>query len=322
MSLVEEFDAALFDLDGVLYVGPEAVIGAPEAVSALAERGVRLGYVTNNASRTPQTVAAHLAALGMPARADDVVTSAQAIARVLAVDLPPASRVLVVGSQALAAELSAVGLAPVSGMDDDPVAVVQGYNPDWTVKDLQEACVAVHAGLPWYASNLDLTIPTARGLMPGMGTWVNVVSAATKGSRPVAVAGKPYRPLLDATVERIGCSRPIFVGDRLDTDIEGARTVGMASLFVLTGAHGKADLVAALPQQRPDHLGWSVAALAEEPVVPDPGLLSKDGSTLRLSHPLSDRRSQITALWTIAQQVWQDPSLDASAALDQLDQLP
>lgn len=265
--LLDAYDAILFDLDGVLYVGPEAVEGASSSVAAVREQGVAVAFVTNNASRSPEAVAEHLTRLGIPAEARDVVTSAQAIAGVLADELETGAVVLVVGSDALADEVRAVGLAPTRTFDDYPVAVVQGYDPAWTIRQLQDCCQAVHQGLPWYASNDDLTIPTERGIMPGMGTWINVVSAATRGARPVRIAGKPHRPLLDMTMARLGCRRPLFVGDRLDTDVEGANAVGIDSLFVTkTGAHGLDDLAKAPEEQRPIWVGDDVSALLAEPV--------------------------------------------------------
>lgn len=316
--LLDAYDAALFDLDGVLYVGPDAVDGAAEAVRGVRAAGRAVGYVTNNASRTPDAVAQHLARLGIAATPDDVVTSAQAIARVMADRLPAGARVMVVGSDALAAEVGAVGLVPVGTMAEDPAALVQGYHAGWTVADLQEACVAVHAGLPWYASNLDLTIPTDRGIMPGMGSWVNLVSAACGGARPVEVAGKPYPPLLEATVERVGCTRPLFVGDRLDTDIEGAAAVGMDSLFVLTGAHGPGDLLAAPVEQRPTHLGWNALALLDDPLELRPELVDVAGTTARLTRRPGDLRERLEALWALAHAVWEAPGTDAREALSAL----
>lgn len=270
--LVDNYDAVLYDLDGVIYRGPTAIDGAVATVNALRERGVAQAFITNNASRAPETVAEHLTRLGIHAGANDVVTSAQAIADVLAVALPTGARVFVVGSDALAAELTAVGLCPVREVDADPVALVQGYNPDWTVTDLQNACVLIQRGLPWYASNDDLTIPTDRGIMPGMGAWINLLSAACRGARPVATAGKPHRPLLEQTLERLrqhgGAQRPLVVGDRLDTDIAGANAIGIDSLFVLSGAHTRDDLAAAPSEQHPTWIGDDVRALLAFPQRP------------------------------------------------------
>lgn len=327
-ALIDAHDAALFDLDGVLYVGPAAVEDAPGTVQELQRRGVLTAFVTNNASRSPHTVSTHLTELGMPAREQEIVTSAQAIARLIADHEQPGTRVLVVGTPALATEIAKMGLRPVESTDDDPQAVVQGYDPSWTVARLQDACVALHRGLPWYASNDDLTIPTDRGIMPGMGSWISLLSTACDGRRPDAIAGKPHLPLLEETLARTEARHPIFVGDRLDTDIEGANAIGMTSLFVTnTGAHGKADLIAAEPQRRPTHVGASVAALLQPARVvhEDDGMarvgeqiVILDGTTLTWQTEPVGMESQWDALWALAHLAWRHPDADASNALTSL----
>jgi glycerol 3-phosphatase-2 len=251
--LATRHDVALLDLDGVLYIGPDAVPGAPEAVAAAARSGMRPAYVTNNAARTPETVAAHLRELGIPAAPEDVVTSAQAAATVVAGLVPPGSTVLVVGGEGLMVALRERGLRPVSTAGDGVAAVVQGFSPDVGWRLLAEGAYAVSAGLPWIASNLDGTIPTPRGTAPGNGALVQVVARAA-GRQPDAVAGKPETPLHDESVRRTGATSPLVVGDRLDTDIEGANRAGVPSLLVLTGVSTPADLLRAEPQLRPTYL--------------------------------------------------------------------
>ncbi len=246
-------DVALLDLDGVLYVGPDAVPGAPEAVRAAAAAGMRPAYVTNNAARTPATVAAHLRELGVPAAEEDVVTSAQAAATVLAARVPPGSRVLVVGGEGLVVAVRERGLEPVHEAGDGVAAVVQGFAPEVGWRLLAEGTYAVAAGLLWVATNMDATVPTPGGRAPGNGLLVGVVAGAT-GRSPDAVAGKPETPLHDESVRRTGARTPLVVGDRLDTDIEGANRAGVPSLLVLTGVSGPADLVRARPELRPTYL--------------------------------------------------------------------
>jgi glycerol 3-phosphatase-2 len=258
-ALVDAYDGVLFDLDGVVYLGPVAVPGAPPAIAALRERQVPVGFVTNNAARTPEAVAAHLTELGIPAGTSDVVTSAQAGAQLLRRDLPAGAKVLAVGGDGVRQALAEVGLTGVGSADDEPVAVLQGYGVDLTWQDLIEATVAIHHGARWVATNDDPTRPTDRGLVPGNGAAVAAVRVAV----PIdpEVAGKPYRPLLDVTVARLGASRPLFVGDRLDTDIAGAVNAGLDGMLVLTGSHGAADLLTAPKGSRPTHLGYDVGAL-------------------------------------------------------------
>lgn len=257
--LAQVHDVVLLDLDGVVYVGSDAVPAAAVALQQVRAGGARLGFVTNNAARSPAAVAEHLVSLGVPASADDVVTSAQAAARVLRGRLPAGARVLVVGTDDLAAEVRDAGLEPVRGAGDDPVAVVQGYDPELGYGALAEATVAVRRGAWWVGCNDDKTVPSARGPLPGNGSLLDVVTAAT-GVRP-ELAGKPARPLLDEAVRRTAAAAPLFVGDRLDTDVAGARRAGMPSLAVLTGVSGVGDLAAAPPEQRPTYLARDVAGL-------------------------------------------------------------
>lgn len=252
VPLAARHDAALLDLDGVLYVGPNAVPGAAAAVAEVRAAGVSVAFVTNNASRTPETVAAHLTDLGIAAEPADVVTSAQAAATLVAAVVPPNAAVLVVGGEGLDAALADRGLRPVRTMAERPTAVVQGFSPDVGWRLLAEGTYAVRAGLPWIASNLDVTVPTPEGLAPGNGTLVGVIVQAT-GQHPV-VAGKPETPLHLEAVRRTGAQCPIVVGDRLDTDIEGANRAGVESLLVLTGVTTPVDLVLAAPQLRPTYV--------------------------------------------------------------------
>ena len=261
--LATRHDVALLDLDGVLYVGQDAVAGAPEAVAAAARAGLRPAFVTNNASRTPATVAGHLTALGIPATEDDVVTSAQAAATLVAATVPAGATVLVVGGEGLRAALAERGLHP-SASADGAAAVVQGFAPEvaWTL--LAEGAYAVRAGLPWVASNLDATVPTPRGIAPGNGALVDLIAAVT-GRRPDAVAGKPATPLHEEAVRRTGARDPLVVGDRLDTDIEGAVRAGVPSLLVMTGVARPADLLSAPEELRPTYVARGLADGLLEP---------------------------------------------------------
>jgi HAD superfamily hydrolase (TIGR01450 family) len=252
VSLISLFDALLADLDGVVYAGPHAIPGAVESLQQLAGLGIGLGYVTNNASRTPAQVAAHLRELGAPAEDKQVVSSSQAAAELLSSMLPPGARVLITGSPALAQEIGLVGLTPVTSQDEDPVAVVQGFNPGIGWKDLAEAAYVVTAGALWVATNTDMSIPQARGIAPGNGTLVAAVTAAT-GKTPL-VAGKPEAPLFHAAAKRLAAERPLVVGDRLDTDILGGNNAGFATVAVLTGVDTKQTILAARTAERPDYI--------------------------------------------------------------------
>jgi HAD superfamily hydrolase (TIGR01450 family) len=271
-ALSEVYDTALLDLDGVVYAGGRAIEHAVESLAAARDGGMHLAYVTNNALRTPDAVAAHLTELGIPAEASDVITSAQAVARLVAEQVPEGARVLVVGGEGLRVALRERGLVPVESADDDPAAVVQGYGgPELPWGRLAEASYAVARGVPWFASNTDLTIPSGRGIAPGNGAAVEVVRIAT-GAEP-QVAGKPLPPMHRETILRTGAKRPLVVGDRLDTDIEGAFNGGVDSLLVLTGVTDGAKLLAAPPQHRPTYVDADLRGLP----APQPEVTEADG---------------------------------------------
>ncbi|MGI8693094.1 MAG: HAD-IIA family hydrolase [Geodermatophilaceae bacterium] len=257
------YDVALLDLDGVVYLGSTAVPGAAAHLAAAVGAGMRLGFVTNNAARSPQQVAEQLTRLGVPADASLVITSAQTAARVLAERLPPGARVLVVGTEALAGEVRQRGLLPVgppAQSTAEPVAaVVQGYSPDTGWRDLAAACRAVRGGAWWVASNADPTVPSVDGPLPGNGAFVDVVRATT-GLEP-SVTGKPEPSMHAECLDRMKARRPLVVGDRLDTDIEGASRVGCHSMIVLTGVTRPVDLLGAPPPHRPTYLGADLGAL-------------------------------------------------------------
>ena len=234
---MSDYDTLFVDLDGVVYRGRQAV---PHAVDVLSTFPGRVLYVTNNASRTPQTVAAQLSGYGLPVSAADVVTSAQAAAAHLATLVPAGARILVTGGDGLVDAVVSHGLRIVTSADEAD-AVVQGYSPKLAWKDLAEASYAVARGIPWVASNTDMSVPTARGIAPGNGTLVAAVASAT-GRQPV-VTGKPHSPIMELARSRAHSDRPLVVGDRLDTDIAAATAAGMDSLLVLTGVSGWHDLL-------------------------------------------------------------------------------
>ncbi|MEJ3403683.1 HAD-IIA family hydrolase [Rathayibacter sp. YIM 133350] len=242
-------DVVLADLDGVVYAGPSAIPHAVEALNA-ASSAARVGYITNNASRTDASVAAHLNELGLHVEARDVVTSPQAAMRLL-VDLAPAgSAVLVVGGDGLVTEVEKAGFRVTRSAEDSPAAVIQGFAPEVGWLQLAEASFALaDSDIPWVATNTDWTIPQARGIAPGNGTLVSAVHTAV-GRLPV-VAGKPETPIFEEATSRFGASSPLFIGDRLDTDILGANRAGIRSVLVLTGIDRAKQALAAPADQRP-----------------------------------------------------------------------
>ena len=270
--LVDSYDLVIFDLDGVVYLIDRPIPGAIEAIARLHAEGRPLAYATNNASRRSSEVAELLIGMGIAARPDEVLTSAAAAAQVLADRLPTGASVLVVGAEALRAEVRAAGLLPVARADEEPQAVVQGYGPQVGWSELAEAAVAVRSGALWIATNADRTLPSPRGPLPGNGSLIAVLRTALDRD-PDLVVGKPEPALFHTAAQRIGASRPLVVGDRLDTDIEGAVRAGMDSLLVLTGVSSLADLLDAPPSARPTFVARDLGGLFEMDGVvrlPDP----------------------------------------------------
>lgn len=259
IPLREVHDLTVLDLDGVVYVGDRAVVRAPEALVEFARCGGKWAFITNNASRPPSQTAHKLNRLGIPAHESDVVTSAQAAAHLLAAQLPTRSKVFVIGGEGLIQALRQFGLEPSTVITDDIAAVVQGYGPEMPWKQVLDGVLLVGRGLPWVATNMDLTIPLADGIGPGNGALVKLVSDFT-GRNP-QVAGKPQRALFEETQLRMMAENPLMVGDRLDTDIEGARNVGWRSLLVLTGVTDLDALIRAEAKQRPDYIAATLDSL-------------------------------------------------------------
>ncbi|MFT4295972.1 MAG: HAD-IIA family hydrolase [Micropruina sp.] len=326
--IIDAHDVAFFDLDGVIYLGPVAVPGAVQGIRDVTAAGARVMFVTNNAARSAQTVAEHLASLGFVAGPDDLITSAQVAAGVLAETLTPSSLLLVAGTQNLVDLLIEAGFRITTSADDAPDAVVQGYHPDIPWGLLDEAGIAVQRGATWYATNDDATRPTDRGLVAGLGAQLAVVGMTVRPRKPI-VFGKPHAPMLDFAVAHTGAERPIFVGDRIDTDIMGANRAGMKSLLVFTGAHGKRDLLAAGPGDRPHYIGADLRALLEPArTATHEGHAWTCGAArarlhdgqIQLEGDLATMNGQLDALWALANLAWAndaDPA-DALALLDQL----
>lgn len=271
-------DVLLADLDGIVYAGPGAVPHAIESLNRAEAAGRRLGYITNNASRTDAAVAQHLADLGLHTSPDDVVTSPQAAVRLLAERVPTGSTVLVVGGDGLVSELEKGGYVVTRSADDAPAAVLQGFNPDIVWTDLAEAAFALQTpedegGIPWIATNTDWTIPRDRGVAPGNGTLVSAVHTAV--GRLATVAGKPEAPIYHAAVARFDATKPLFLGDRLDTDIQGAQAANMDSALVLTGIDRPKHVLAAPEHARPTYILGDLREMFE----PYPRVMQKNGVT-------------------------------------------
>jgi len=300
LILAKAYDTALLDLDGVVYIGDDAVPGVIGALNqAHDDYGMTLTCVTNNASRSSQRVADHLQELGLKVTAEDVVTSAQAGATELAKLIPQGSNVFVLGSKDLAREVELVGLIPSHDVSQTYDAMIQGYWPDMPFRILEFAASVLRTGVPWVATNMDMTIPTPTGVAPGNGTVITALGE-TVNRIPTLVAGKPETPLMQQSINRTNAKRPLVVGDRLDTDIHGANNVGIDSLLVLSGVTTIEEILQAPIELRPTYLAW-------------------DASAVSVAQNATETKDQITSCggWKVASGdlLGQGDALDAVAAI-------
>jgi len=273
--LVTKYDLALVDLDGVVRRGNDPIEYASESLTKAATLGLKQVFVTNNASITPEQVATQLKGLGIEhTSAQHVMTAAVAAAALLKTKLKPGAKVLVVGGDGLFTACAAAGFQVIpatepNAADAQPEAVVMGYAPTVAWPQLAEAAYAVNNGAWLVASNLDKSLPTARGFAPGNGALVASVQAAT-GVVP-ASDGKPSPAMYQLAVTAENASNPLVIGDRLDTDLGGARAANYPGLMVLTGVSSARDAVLAPPSCRPDYVGADLRTIFEVHHAPHEG---------------------------------------------------
>ena len=262
-ALAAEFRGVVFDLDGVVYLGEEVVAAAPAALDQVRGLGVRVAFVTNNSYRPPDRVAEKLNRLGVKAAEGEVLTSAQAAVRLLGGrDGLGGVRVMVVGGPGLRQALEGAGARLVEGpawREAEVVAV--GFDPELTYARVRDATLAIRAGARFVGSNPDTTLPTPDGFWPGAGATLALLRAST-GVRP-EVAGKPERALLDTAAAAIGPGPYLMVGDRADTDLDGAHRLGWSTALVLSGVTRLVDLPDLTTP--PDHLLADVGGLLDPP---------------------------------------------------------
>lgn len=243
-------------MDGVLWRGAEVLPGVPEFFARLRRLGIPFAFATNNSGKLPEAYAARLREIGVEAAAaSQVVTSGAVTAEVLADEYPPGTLVHVLGSPALVQVLRGAGFAvtgAASGFaasgaassgastSGQVAAVVVGIDLELTYDKLAAAARHIAEGAAFYGTNGDVSLPTAVGMAPGTGSILAALEAAT-GVAPV-VMGKPERHMYASASERLGADpeRTLMIGDRLDTDILGAKRCGMPTALVLTGVEGAA----------------------------------------------------------------------------------
>ena len=238
-DIVERYEGYLMDLDGVLWAGQRVFSDAVRAVNSLHSLGKRIVFLTNNSTKSRAQYVEKLRKIGVDwVREQDVVNSGFATAKLLREQRGPL-KVYPFGDVGLYVELMLQGHRLVNEdwcWAGDVDAVVVGMDPGVTYWKIGAAANAIRAGADFVATNPDRTFPTERGLMPGAGTMVAALEAAS-GKKPDLIVGKPYKPIFEIALSVLGIekSKVLVVGDRLDTDVIGARNVGLDSALVLTG---------------------------------------------------------------------------------------
>ena len=250
--------ALVIDVDGVLWLGRQALPGVPAFFDFLRHHQISFVIATNNATRPASEVIDRLATIGVSIDESHVLTSAKATALFLPRVAPRSARVLLVGSEELAKELASAGYQLV---DQNADVVVAGLDLALTYEKLKRAALEVRRGATFVGTNGDKTYPTDEGLIPGAGTILAALQAATDVA-PIVV-GKPERAMFDIALEKMGVPREATatLGDRLDTDIEGGQRAGLRSILVLTGVVTREAL--AQSTIRPDFVFENLDALRE-----------------------------------------------------------
>ncbi|APT92578.1 HAD family hydrolase [Corynebacterium phocae] len=306
MSLLTKHDALLLDLDGTIWQGGEPIRGAVDTLNAC---GLPAVYVTNNASRAPEDVAHKLRGIGLEATTESVVTSAQAAIRLVKQNLKKHSKVLVIGTESFKELATDAGFTVVESADDKPAAVIQGLSTEMGWEQLSEAALAIRGGAAFYCSNMDLQLPTSRGFAVGNGALAAAITAST-GVEPVS-AGKPGPEMFIQAARALGATKPLVVGDRLDTDIMGGNNAAMDTLHVLTGVSGPMELIEAPERLRPDYVGVNLCDLSLTRAQARPGAQGGftarfDGQDVLLENG-DDNATWVQALRTVLEVAWALP---------------
>ncbi|QPK93737.1 HAD-IIA family hydrolase [Actinomyces sp. zg-332] len=311
------YDLALFDLDGVCFRGMQPVENASNGINEARENGMNIRFVTNNASKTQEQVAEKLQSFDIQADKDEVMTAAMDIAHIMVEQLPEGAKVLVIGGTGLRKPISEAGFEIVESYKDQPEAVVQGFDQSITWEDLTQAAYSIENGAQYFASNIDSTLPTEHGMALGNGSLVAAVQHAT-GKKPIS-GGKPFPGIFARAVQTCADAKyPIAIGDRLGTDIAGAKAAGYPSMHVLTGVNDARDVAFASVENRPTYLAIDITGLAKTHPYPvlddngyyvcddsakvrviDDGLVEIDGEILEeeTTISLNTYRSYVAAIW-------------------------
>ncbi len=235
MAPADGYDGFLFDLDGVIWLGEEPVPGAAEAVASLIAAGKGAAFLTNNPRASADEYAGRLRREGIEVGPESIVT-AGAVTAALAAASPAAERgAFVIGTDSFKREVEGAGTSLLDGEDgaEAGIVVVSGHS-GFDYGELRIATAALLRGAELFATNRDPTMPMPGGLWPGTGSILAAVETASEAS--ATVGGKPQRPIFERARSLVRGSRVAMVGDRLDSDIEGAAAAGLETILVLTGS--------------------------------------------------------------------------------------
>jgi phosphoglycolate/pyridoxal phosphate phosphatase family enzyme len=265
----------IFDLDGVIYRGRQPVPGAAELVARLRSAGLLIRFATNNSMATRAAYVPRLVEMGVAAQMEEIVTSTSATIDHLRAHLPQVSRVMAVGAAGMVDELSAAGFDVVAAAeavtatyDGGPLdaaydAVVAGLDPSFDFRRLAAASTAIRSGARFIATNADLRYPTPTGFLPGAGSIVAAIRAAS-GEKPLVI-GKPEPGIFTAILEGAGvqAEEAVAIGDNPDADMVAAHRAGMRSILVLTGVADAALAATLEGERRPDHVAKDPGEVAD-----------------------------------------------------------
>jgi glycerol 3-phosphatase-2 len=259
MALADQFDGFLVDLDGVVWVGGEAVPAAVEALRALIGGGKEIVFVTNNPALPPSTYVERLREMGVPVSDGRVVTAGVVTAELAAAAVGQGASAFVIGAPGFKDTVAGAGLELLAGeaAREADAVLVSGHR-EFDYEELLTATLALQGGASLFATSHDPTLPMPGGAWPGTGAVLAAVETAS-GAR-AEIGGKPERHLFERACALIsGAGRVAMVGDRLASDIEGGHRAGLETILVLSGASSRAGAEAADPP--PDHIVEDLAGL-------------------------------------------------------------
>lgn len=261
MPIIDSYDAILLDLDGVVYLGLTPIDSAVKTIKELQKRNINIAIITNNGSVTGKSVSKWMKNFDLEIKPSSIVTSSQTLCWYLENNFQKNENVLVVGSESLKDAVKETGFKVVSKADKNPTIVVNGIDAEIAQKDLAEMCYAISKGAKWVSTNNDYTFPTEKGLAPGNGSFNALITSIT-GKSPVLM-GKPEPFMFQQAAKIFQAKNPLVVGDRLDTDIQGANKAGFKSMCVLTGVTDMNQIKNSSPSTAPTYVGKDLSALLD-----------------------------------------------------------